>query len=235
MTITLLRWARWPVFLLVLRALVGCSRVEPAPTGSITGQMAPVAAVGCLVGGVAIGGGTEYQAKVAPLTGAFFLAVPSGIYQLKFTTTSPSGAPPTVSALGNGHGRGRHDGDTRDSTHHPRRHRTWTTLLDPRRKAVHGPGFHQGIRRGQVFQPVGPERGIQPCFRREGGRAGVTRANRARAVVCGGGHLPAGRPGAGHGLWRIHHLLDQSAGNHNFRGSGEGQIVPRLSGFCPFT
>ena len=93
MTSTLLRWARRPALLLTMSALASCSRDEPAPTptGSITGQMAPVAAVGRLVGVVAVGGGTKYQAKVDPVTGAFSLAVPPGIYQLKFTTAAPSG------------------------------------------------------------------------------------------------------------------------------------------------
>ena len=93
MTITLLRWAKWPVLLLVLRALVGCSRVEPAPTGSITGQMAPVATVGRLVGAVAVGNGTEYPARVDPLSGVFSVAVPPGTYQLRFSTVVPGGAP----------------------------------------------------------------------------------------------------------------------------------------------
>lgn len=95
MTMTLLRWARRPALLLGMSALASCSHnePEPTPTGSITGQMAPVAAVGRLLGVVAIGGGTEYQASVDPVTGAFSLAVPSGIYQLKFTTAAPGGAP----------------------------------------------------------------------------------------------------------------------------------------------
>ena len=94
MTSTLLRWARRPALLLTMSALASCSREEPAPTptSSITGQMAPVATVGRLVGVVAVGGGTEYPAKIDPVTGAFSVAVPPGTYQLKFTTVAPSGA-----------------------------------------------------------------------------------------------------------------------------------------------
>jgi hypothetical protein len=55
--------------------------------------MAPVTTVGRLLGVVAVGNGTEYQATVDPLTGAFSLAVPPGIYQLKFTTAAPDGTP----------------------------------------------------------------------------------------------------------------------------------------------
>jgi hypothetical protein len=81
------------MLLLAISGLGGCSHDEPIPTGSITGQMAPVADVGHLVGVVAVSGGTEHQAIVDPTTGAFFLSVPPGIYQLKFTTVPPGGAP----------------------------------------------------------------------------------------------------------------------------------------------
>lgn len=93
MTIPLLRWAKQPALLLVLSGLAACSQEAPAPTGRITGQMAPVAAVGHLLGVVAIGGGTEYQGTVDPATGTFSLAVPPGTYRLKFTTVAPGGAP----------------------------------------------------------------------------------------------------------------------------------------------
>lgn len=92
MTTTLLRWAKRPVLLLVMSGLAGCSHDAPAPSGSITGQMAPVATVGRLVGVVAAAGGTEYPAAVNQATGNFSLAVPPGIYQLKFTTMAPGGA-----------------------------------------------------------------------------------------------------------------------------------------------
>lgn len=94
----LFRWARRSALFLAVSWLAGCSRDAPAPasspsTGSITGQMAPVTTVGRLLGVVAVGNGTEYQATVDPLTGAFSLAVPPGIYQLKFTTAAPDGTP----------------------------------------------------------------------------------------------------------------------------------------------
>lgn len=92
MLTTLPLWAKRPALLLFISGLAGCSHDAPAPVGSITGQMAPVAAVGRLVGVVAAGGGTEYSATVDPATGTFTLAVPPGSYQLKFTTVAPSGA-----------------------------------------------------------------------------------------------------------------------------------------------
>jgi hypothetical protein len=93
MTIPLLQWTKRPALWLAMSGLAGCSHDAPTPTGSINGQMAPVAAVGHLLGVVAAGGGTEYQASVDPLTGAFSLAVPAGVYQLKFTTVAQGGTP----------------------------------------------------------------------------------------------------------------------------------------------
>lgn len=87
----LLQWARWPALVLIMGGLAGCAHNEPAPVGGITGQMAPVAAVGRLVGVVAVAGSTEYPATVDPATGTFSLAVPPGVYQLKFTTVAPGG------------------------------------------------------------------------------------------------------------------------------------------------
>ncbi|UOQ69157.1 hypothetical protein [Hymenobacter volaticus] len=92
MLVTLLRWAKRSTPLLLVCGLAGCSRDVPVPMASITGQMAPVATVGRLVGVVAAGGGTEYPATVDFATGTFSLAVPPGTYQLKFTTAAPSGA-----------------------------------------------------------------------------------------------------------------------------------------------
>ena len=92
MTTTLLRWAKRPALLLVLSGLSGCSHDAPAPSGSITGQMAPVATVGRLVGVVAAAGGTEYSATIDQATGTFSVAVPPGVYHLQFTTMAPSGA-----------------------------------------------------------------------------------------------------------------------------------------------
>ncbi|RZK33901.1 MAG: hypothetical protein EOO61_14500, partial [Hymenobacter sp.] len=66
MTITLLQWAKRPMLWLAISGLAGCSHDVPTPTGSISGQMAPVAAVGHLLEVVAAGGGTEYQAQVDP-------------------------------------------------------------------------------------------------------------------------------------------------------------------------
>jgi hypothetical protein len=93
MIIPLRQWAKRSGCVLLLSGLAGCAKEVPAPSGSITGQMTPVAAVGRLVGVVAIGGGSEYPATIDPTTGAFSLAVPPGPYQLKFTTLAPNGAP----------------------------------------------------------------------------------------------------------------------------------------------
>lgn len=93
MTLPLLQWAKRPALWLAMSGLAGCSPDAPAPTGSISGQMAPVAAVGHLLGVVAHGGGTEYPARVDPLTGAFSVAVPPGFYRLTFTTVAPGGTP----------------------------------------------------------------------------------------------------------------------------------------------
>lgn len=92
MIVSFRQWANHSGLVLLLSGLVGCSREVPAPSGSITGQMAPVAAVGRLMGVVATEGGKEYHATVDPATGAFSLAVPPGTYQLKFTTRTPDGA-----------------------------------------------------------------------------------------------------------------------------------------------
>jgi hypothetical protein len=92
MLIPLPQWIKRSVLLLLASGLAGCSHEVPAPQGNITGQMAPVATVGRLVGVVAIAGGMEYPATVDPATGAFSLAVPPGTYQLKFTTLAPNGA-----------------------------------------------------------------------------------------------------------------------------------------------
>lgn len=91
MMILLRPWAMRAKLLLLLSGLAGCSHEAPAPRGSITGQMAPVATVGRLVGVVAAAGGTEYPATVDAATGSFSLAVPPGTYQLKFTTVAPNG------------------------------------------------------------------------------------------------------------------------------------------------
>lgn len=93
MTISLFQRAKRPALWLTMSGLVACSHEAPTPTGSISGQMAPVAAVGHLLAVVAAGGGTEYHAQVDPRTGAFSLAVPAGKYQLKFTTVAPGGTP----------------------------------------------------------------------------------------------------------------------------------------------
>jgi hypothetical protein len=91
MIIPLRQWVKQAGRVLLLSGLVGCSHEVPAPSGNITGQMAPVATVGHLVGVVATGGGSEYPATVDPATGAFSLAVAPGTYQLKFTTLAPNG------------------------------------------------------------------------------------------------------------------------------------------------
>jgi hypothetical protein len=91
MTFALLPQSRQLALLFVLSGLTACSAETPVPTGNVTGQMAPVAAVGRLTGVVALRGGTEYAASVDPTTGTFSLRVPPGTYQLKFNTVSASG------------------------------------------------------------------------------------------------------------------------------------------------
>jgi hypothetical protein len=91
MIIPLRPWAMRVKLLLLLSGLAGCSHEAPAPRGSITGQMAPVATVGRLVAVVAAAGGTEYPATVDSATGSFSLAVPPGTYRLTFTTVAPNG------------------------------------------------------------------------------------------------------------------------------------------------
>jgi hypothetical protein len=70
MTIPLRPWAMRSKLLLLLSGLAACSYEAPVPSGSITGQMAPVATVGRLVGVVAAASGTEYPATVDPATGS---------------------------------------------------------------------------------------------------------------------------------------------------------------------
>jgi len=84
--------ARLPYFVLALCLLAtSCARKdEAAPSGAITGTMAPVAGVGQLLKVTAIGAGkTEYTATPDPQTGAFsFPALPPGKYTVKFSTTA---------------------------------------------------------------------------------------------------------------------------------------------------
>jgi len=84
--------ARLPYFALALGLLAtSCTRKEEAaPSGAITGTMAPVAGVGQLLKVTAIAADkTEYTATLDPQTGAFsFPSLPPGRYTVKFSTTA---------------------------------------------------------------------------------------------------------------------------------------------------
>lgn len=84
--------ARLPYCALALGLLAtSCARKEEAaPSGAITGTMAPVAGVGQLLKVTAIGPSkTEYTATLDPQTGAFsFPALPPSRYEVHFETTA---------------------------------------------------------------------------------------------------------------------------------------------------
>lgn len=84
--------ARLPYFVLALGLLAtSCARKEEAaPSGAITGTMAPLAGVGQLLKVTAIAADkTEYSATLDLQTGAFsFPTLPPGKYTVKFSTTA---------------------------------------------------------------------------------------------------------------------------------------------------
>jgi hypothetical protein len=89
--------ARLPYCVLALGLLAtSCARKEEAaPSGAITGTMAPVAGVGQLLKVTAIAADkTEYPATLDPQTGAFsFPTLPPGTYEVHFETTAAKAFP----------------------------------------------------------------------------------------------------------------------------------------------